>query len=676
MRSNTFNYSLLAVGVAALMGVSTGAMAATSGEAENKPSIANQASASYSVGGITQEPVDSNTVTINITEQISFALTAQNADNDPEDDLNDGGDVSPEEIVQFKHRLQNTGNRTDEYTVKLSNVLNGSGDEANYNLSASTVDYQIKNEDGKDANVPNASGTGLKVSDINNIAFELEAGQYVDFTINAKTNGNIGGDTQDLTLTATSTALSTNTPTGVDATLTNTDTSNTVLPVFSIVKSITDTLNLNDLNDTATYSITVTNDGDADYAADATNIIVRDTLPPGLILVPDSVTSVDATTGATAQETTTGPNQGFVYSGIDLAVGDSVTITFNVKQNPDVAPANGVVNHARVEDTLKNGVTIIDSTNNTDTDENTGTYYPANDDNENTNGTPPTTPGGDSTEGLEVNKRNIAISPGTNKEIAPKGTVEFTHTITNKGDADEGGAKRQINITITDPAGNALKVNNPVYIDDSGTEQALIPVDAPNGVYRLPDSVVIAPTESVDIRYDVVADADDPDALDTTEDNVVTVNPQGNDGSDPVAATNTTTIKGLALAKTAALDEFCDGTADTAFSQSPKFTAKPNQCVIYNIDATNTSSVPTTTNPYLGFEIADVVISDVKAQFANGAIYVDNSAATTGDAPVTADATDNGTAITTTVSPLAPQETATLQFRVKIKNDPVAAPNP
>ncbi|WP_298971876.1 hypothetical protein [uncultured Psychrobacter sp.] len=674
MKSNTFNYSLLAVGVAALMGVSTGANAATSGSADTDPQITNVATASYFVDDVRQPDAESNPVVVNISEQISFALIAQNANTDPDDDTNDAGSVTPEGIVQFNHRLENTGNRTDEYTVNLSNVTNGSGDDANYDLDNSTVDYQIKNADGSDANVPNASGTGLAVSAVNNATFELEAGQYVDFTINAKTDGNVGGDTQDLTLTATSTALSSNTPADVSPTLTNTDTSDTVLPVFSIVKSITDTLNLNNPDDTATYSITVTNDGDAAYAADATDIIVRDTLPLGLVLVADSVQSADAGTGASVQETTTGNNQGFVYSGIDIAVGDSVTITFDVKQDTDVAPVNGVVNHARVEDTLKSGVTIIDSTDNTDTDENTGTYYPADDDNENANGTPPTTPGGDSTEGLEVNKRNITISPGTNKEIAPEGTVEFTHTITNEGDADEGGAKRQINITITDPAGDALKVNNPVYIDDSGTEQALIAVDAPNGVYRLPDSVVIAPTESVDIRYDVVADG--TGELNTTEDNVVTVNPQGNDGSNPVAATNNTTIKGLALAKTAALDELCDGTADTTFSQNPTFTAQPNQCVIYNIDATNTSTVPDESNPNVGFEIKDVVISDAKAQFANGATYVNNSATTLGDAPVIAAANDNGTAITTEFSALAPQQIATLQFRVKIKNDPVAASNP
>lgn len=53
MKPNTFNYSLLAVGVAALMGVSTGAMANTTSGTQtvnNSRAITNVASASYSIG--------------------------------------------------------------------------------------------------------------------------------------------------------------------------------------------------------------------------------------------------------------------------------------------------------------------------------------------------------------------------------------------------------------------------------------------------------------------------------------------------------------------------------------------------------------------------------------------------------------------------------------------------
>lgn len=674
MKSNTFNYSLLAVGIAAVMGVSTSANAAKSGTAITSPTITNVAEATYSVNSVPQTPVKSNPVVVNISEQISFSLLAQNSGN--ADDVNPGGNVTPEGVVAFVHRLENTGNRTDQYTVNLSNITNGSGDQADYDLGASTASYQLFEAGGTAATGSGTSGTKVSVSDFNNFTFPLTAGQYVVFTIYAKTKGNKGGDTQKLNLTATSTALSTNTPTGVNKTLTNTDTSSTVLPVFSIVKSITDTLNLNDLNDTATYSIKVTNDGRANYAAAATGIIVRDTLPAGLVLVAGSVKSTDATSGASVVETTTGNSQGFVYSGINLAVGASVTITFNVKQDPNKAPVNGVINHARVENILDSGVTIIDSTNNADPQENTGTYYPADADTEYTNTAEPGTKGGDSATALEVNQRGLTISNGVNdngtsKEIAVDGTVTFTNTITNTGDAAEGGDKRPITIKITDPNGSTplgivtgtADTNRPSYKLADGTTGYLEPTGTA-GEYRLPNSVTIASKGTVDIIYTVKSDGSG--TLDNTENNTVTITPAGNDPSAPVNATNTTTIKGLALAKTAALDELCDGTADTTFSQTPTFTAQPNQCVIYKIDATNTSTTA------LGFDITGLTISDAKSQFNAAADYAPGSATTSGVAVtnITTQANDDGTNINTTITTLSPQSTATLQFRVKIKNDP------
>ena len=123
MKSNTFNYSLLAVGIAAVMGISTGANAAVSGESKKSPTIENIAEATYSVNNVPQPTVKSNAVTVKISEQISFSLLAQNSGN--ADDINPGGNVTPEEVVAFTHKLENTGNRTDQYTVNLSDITRG-----------------------------------------------------------------------------------------------------------------------------------------------------------------------------------------------------------------------------------------------------------------------------------------------------------------------------------------------------------------------------------------------------------------------------------------------------------------------------------------------------------------------------------------------------------------------
>ena len=134
MKSNTFNYSLLAVGVATLMGLSTGANAAPSltptptesGNAgTNSKTIKNFATASYNVGGQTQEPVKSNEVTVNINEVISFSLTANNLDDAQSDDKNLNSTVVPEGFVTFKHTLTNTGNLDDTYKFTLIDLSSG-----------------------------------------------------------------------------------------------------------------------------------------------------------------------------------------------------------------------------------------------------------------------------------------------------------------------------------------------------------------------------------------------------------------------------------------------------------------------------------------------------------------------------------------------------------------------
>ena len=80
MKSNVFNYSLLAVGIAAVMGITTTANAAKSGATTTGVEITNKATASYSVSGEEQPDVESNEVKITVQEQVSFSLIANNDD--------------------------------------------------------------------------------------------------------------------------------------------------------------------------------------------------------------------------------------------------------------------------------------------------------------------------------------------------------------------------------------------------------------------------------------------------------------------------------------------------------------------------------------------------------------------------------------------------------------------
>ena len=369
MKSNNFNYSLLAVGVAAVMGISTGANAATSGtvgDTTTKVTITNQASASYNVGELKQPTVYSNEVVIEVSEQVSFSLVSNNEDDSLGDDSNVNEEVAPNGFASFKHTLANTGNRTDSYTIKLENVTE---DDKDYDLENSTATFTVYS-----GTTAGTTGT-ITFAQAQNQTFTLDKGQSVQFTINAKTTGNIGGNEQALLLSATSSILANNANTNADTkpTLTNTDRSITKLPTFSIVKTVTNALDLNDLdNDTAEYQIVVKNNEVNDsYSTEAVDVAIADNLPTGLIIAKSLTTSdIQVEGGATIGSFDTANagaigSKGFNIKGVNIPVAGTVTITFTVKKDPNAAldPATAI-NHVSVTDDLDNSAntanTVID----------------------------------------------------------------------------------------------------------------------------------------------------------------------------------------------------------------------------------------------------------------------------------------------------------------------------
>jgi len=136
--------------------------------------------------------------------------------------------------------------------------------------------------------------------------------------------------------------------------------------------------------------------------------------------------------------------------------------------------------------------------------------------------------------------------------------------------------------------------------------------------------------------------------------------------TDPII-TDVTTVKGLTLLKTQALDADCTGSAaDGDFSQDP-VAATPDQCVVYRILAANTFTTLSE------FSLSDVIISEPFTNFDTNADYVEASAGTTttgAAGTITVAAFKDTDAITTTVTPLVFSETATLQYSIKIKANP------
>ena len=670
MKSNTFNYSLLAVGIAAVMGVSTSANAAPSltptatesGNAgTNSKTIKNVATASYSVSGQSQKPVISNEVTVNINEVISFSLTANNIDDVQNDDKNLKSTVVPEGFVTFKHTLKNTGNLDDTYSFTLTDLSGGK-----YNLAGSNANVIIKD----------ASGTqtaSYPITGITTGSLPLSAGYSAEITINAKTTGNQGGSTQDLKLSAESTKIAalTSPANGAKKALTNIDESSTVLPVFSIAKTITsDTFNVNDPTAEVSYEVVVRN-VKGGYSADATNVTIQDFLPDGLIMSQDLVSTNITTIGAGTtidNGSITNTSKGFSFVATNLPQDGKVTIKFKAKKDKDVPLAQNALNHVTVTDDLDDNATttntLVDSTDSSK--EKNIIFYPANDDTNITDGTSVAdgTNGTDSTQPLNSTQRSLTL---TNPQIiqiptTTNSTTQANHSviITNTGRDSES------NLTFTLAESNTAENVSVSNVQVNGTGTALTATSA--GVYTIPGT--LAAGANLKITY-VVTSTDAK--VGQKEETTVTLVPSATPGNAPTVppVNDTTQVRGIELAKTQALDANCDGNPEGSFSTA--LTANAGQCVIYNIKATNTFD-STVTGSY---SIASLVISDdlIDNGVTTSADYLAGSAnnknisgsATTGS--VTAPSATNNQVASNTVGTLAPQATANLQFAVKIKQE-------
>ncbi len=700
MSKRLFKQSVLAVSVISAFGLAGTANAAKS-TADSTPTIDNIATATYSIAGVAQNPVQSNKVTVNITQSAAFSLVAKNDDGDLTDDYNKGLTVTPKGVVTFNHTLTNSGNVQDTYTFNLTqggNIPNNPQGNGAYDLAASNVTYTIYNADGTQKSTTTVTGTEFQ-----NRTITLSPNEYADISIAAKTSGNVGGDTQNLTLSAVSTFF-TNTDT-TKATLTNIDNSTTKVPVFKITSTVSSTLNLNDPTSKVTYTITIRNDERAAYATNANNIVVIDNLPAGLRLAEQPNLSVS--NNATIVAGTNGAGTGFEQDSIrvtllNLAPGQDATITFDVQKDSEEALVNpkSTVNHATVLLDLGSGQTVYDTTDPSDTNQNTSNFYPSTDDSEVINGTANNAIGGDSTAPLVANQRAINIESPTSKEIPTTTTagtqITQTAVIKNTGKETEGDQPGEIKFTITEGANDKItQVDGSVLIVYDADNNPATPnatytlVKNGNGEYDLSTATPVdgapawtgmAPNSSVTIQYNVSSSTAPLGSTETTTVNLV-VGGQDAPGVGDRSVQNTTTVKGLGLVKEQALNTTCSATASLTFTQSP-VAAKPGDCIVYKITAFNQFA-----NTDARFSFDNVVINDTTDRFNNKAQVLSSSTtpayairlddvanATAIPATNKYSAANNGTAVNGTVTTLAPQTYAAMVFAVKINPDGSTTP--
>lgn len=624
MKKFNFNPNVLTAGVALALGlgIATGVSASTSSGSASPSggfSITNEAQASYSVDGIAQPTVTSNAVIVNVSEVGSFTLYGTQGTSST-DDKNESQAAVPGGSTTFTNKLTNTGNVTDTYKLNLTTKNDPditTGDQDYTYTNPTNITYTIFNADNSPATTLATGQAQTGTVSATNGIIKLLPGQYANLTYNVTSPTTAtGGQSAVGTLTATSTYVGNNATADTSATLINENQAIIKLPVFAIQKTATNTnIDLNADSPTVDYTIRVKNDGSATYAADAVGVLIQDKLPTGLTVSGGAsaitVTSTDNTTtnGTPTLTTSADGRQIIAINGVALKVNETITITFKAAIDKTKVNKAGVTNTAEVYDNYNDTAVTPGDNPTSDIKDSSGTS--SNTETQVPNDPTGTGTGGDTSTPITFSERGLTFTGGTNAELPPTSTstgVTYTQTITNTGNNSETG----LTFTISNPSTtDNITPQNVTYTPQGGTAVTLTPDT--NGIYTIPGSLASGAIGT--IKYDVVTTKA---TIGTSEKNTITLIPgEVTDiGKPPVdSVTNTTTVQGMTLVKEQAIDEKCDKTPDTDFTQAP-ITAKPDQCVVYKITATNTMKDKQLTN---------VVIKDEASHWNTDATYVTGS---------------------------------------------------
>ena len=250
--------------------------------------------------------------------------------------------------------------------------------------------------------------------------------------------------------------------------------------------------------------------------------------------------------------------------------------------------------------------------------------------------------------------RSLTLVPNNSAQLAPGGTVTYTHLLANTGNVLEGSGAGSI-VTIA-RADNQAGWNSVVYIDtnnngvfDSGVDQPVTDLNAIGG---------LAPGANVRLFVRVFAPAGAPlgqvdlTTLTATTTNVAYVSTV----PAPATATDQTTVLNgeITITKRQALDANCDGTPETAYTNADiTVGAVPGACLRYQIVVTNIGTASVTT----------LVVSD--ATPPNTTYSAAIPASTTQGSIATPAGGAAGT-ITATIGTLAPGQSATIVVGIRI----------
>lgn len=249
--------------------------------------------------------------------------------------------------------------------------------------------------------------------------------------------------------------------------------------------------------------------------------------------------------------------------------------------------------------------------------------------------------------------RSITLTPNGSAQTFPGGSYVYSHTLTNTGNVTEGNGT--LSTVALSTANNQSGWTSSLHYDANGNGvlDATDPAIAGNLDSVLPAG--LAPGASITIFNKVTA----PSGAALGSANVTTITATTTNGSyvsaAPAVATatdNTTAIAGsLTLAKAQALDAACAGANGGTVYVASSLSARPGQCVLYQITVTNVGSASATS----------VVVSDATPSYTT----LSNAAATT-VGTVTGPAVGATGTISATVGTLAPGQSAAVTYGVQI----------
>lgn len=252
--------------------------------------------------------------------------------------------------------------------------------------------------------------------------------------------------------------------------------------------------------------------------------------------------------------------------------------------------------------------------------------------------------------------RSVIVSPNNVGQVAPGGSVVYTHTITNAGNVTEntGAATIALSLANTQVGFTAI-----VYLDANSNNI----IDATDPVINAPaDLGPIAAGASKQLLVKVTASAGvGIGVVNTTTLTATTAGVINTVAAPPaVIATDATTVitGNIVVLKEQALDANCDGTPDAAYSVTTITAgAIPGACIRYRITATNNGSGSVT-----GLVVSDATPANTTYNNGGGTA----PASTTPASTVTAPSPGAAGSISANVGTLTPSAQVVLFFGVRI----------